>query len=116
MTYVDDDDFDEIQADLVEDELEEDDAGRCDECGLAVKKDDALVCPACTAMYHEWCVTECNRCKTSLKADEDVGSHRTRSPAGERPRRSAPPRGYREPAERVRSFYYNAGKNQPSTL
>ena len=70
MTYVDDDDFDEIGADRVEDELEEDDAGRCDECGLAVKKDDALVCPACTAMYHQWCVTECNRCKTSLKAAE----------------------------------------------
>jgi predicted sulfurtransferase len=70
MTYVDDDDFDEIQADLVEDELEEDDAGRCDECGIAVKKDDALVCPACTAMYHQWCVTECIRCKTSLKAAE----------------------------------------------
>jgi predicted sulfurtransferase len=70
MTYVDDDDFDEIQADLAEDELEEDDAGRCDECGLAVKKDDALVCPACTAMYHQWCVTECNRCKTSLKSAE----------------------------------------------
>lgn len=70
MTYVDDDDFDEIGADRLEDELEEDDAGRCDECGLAVKKDDALVCPACTAMYHEWCVTECNRCKTSLKAAE----------------------------------------------
>jgi hypothetical protein len=70
MTYVDDDDFDEIQADSVEDELEEDDAGRCDECGLAVKKDDALVCPACTAMYHQWCVTECNRCKTSLKPAE----------------------------------------------
>jgi predicted sulfurtransferase len=70
MTYVDDDDFDEIEADRVEDELEEDDAGRCDECGIAVKKDDALVCPACTAMYHQWCVTECNRCKTSLKVAE----------------------------------------------
>jgi predicted sulfurtransferase len=70
MTYVDDDDFDEIEADRVEDELEEDDAGRCDECGLAVKKDDALVCPACTAMYHQWCVTDCNRCKTSLKTTE----------------------------------------------
>lgn len=76
MTYVDDDDFDEIEADRVEDELEEDDAGRCDECGLAVKKDDALVCPACTAMYHEWCVTECNRCKTALKVADDVAAPR----------------------------------------
>ncbi|OPY27489.1 MAG: hypothetical protein A4E28_02000 [Methanocella sp. PtaU1.Bin125] len=72
MTYVDDDDFDEIEADRADDELEEDDAGRCDECGLAVKKDDAIVCPACTAMYHEWCATECNRCKTTLKAEPTV--------------------------------------------
>jgi predicted sulfurtransferase len=69
MTYVDDDDFDEIEADRADDELEEDDAGRCDECGLAVKKDDAIVCPACTALYHEWCASECNRCKTTLKAE-----------------------------------------------
>jgi predicted sulfurtransferase len=74
MTYVDDDDFDEIEADRVEDELEEDDAGRCDECGLPVKKDDALVCPACATMYHQWCVTECNRCKTSLKDADDVAA------------------------------------------
>ncbi len=76
MTYVDDDDFDEIQADLVEDELEEDDAGRCDECGIAVKKDDALVCPACTAMYHQWCVTECNPLQDFAEVRRGGGSHR----------------------------------------
>jgi predicted sulfurtransferase len=92
MTYVDDDDFDEIEADRVEDELEEDDAGRCDECGLAVKKDDALVCPACTAMYHEWCVTECNRCKTSLKAAEASEAISTKPGRKAAPKKRAAPR------------------------
>ena len=88
MTYVDDDDFDELEADRTEDDLEEDDAGRCDECGLAVKKDDALVCPACTAMYHEWCVTECIRCKTALKAS-DAEVPETKAPAPRPGRRAA---------------------------
>lgn len=70
MTYVDDDDFDEFDAEEIEDDEEEirrDEAGRCDECGLKVKKDDALVCPMCSAVYHRWCTDECIRCKTSLK-------------------------------------------------
>lgn len=92
MTYVDDDDFDEIEADRVEDELEEDDAGRCDECGLAVKKDDALVCPACTAMYHQWCVTDCNRCKTSLKATETAEDISARPGRRAAPKKRAAPR------------------------
>jgi predicted sulfurtransferase len=72
MTYVDDDDFEELEAsDGIEDDLEEKDAGRCDECGLRVKKDDAIVCPACTAVYHEWCAEECNRCKTPLKPTDN---------------------------------------------
>ncbi len=90
MTYVDDDDFDEIEADATEDELEEGDAGRCDECGLAVKKDDALVCPACTAMYHEWCVTECNRCKTTLKTADDVAAPKSGRKAAAPKKRAAP--------------------------
>lgn len=73
MTYVDDDDdFDDYDADeeiAEDDELQKDEAGRCDECGLKVKKDDALICPMCSAVYHEWCVTECNRCKTPLKEE-----------------------------------------------
>ncbi|HUL62284.1 MAG TPA: hypothetical protein VLT35_04410 [Methanocella sp.] len=93
MTYVDDDDFDEIDADRAEDELEEDDAGRCDECGLAIKKDDVLVCPACTAMYHEWCATECIRCKTALKASEaDVVMTKATRRAAAAPKRRAAPR------------------------
>lgn len=71
MTYVDDDDFDEIEVESTMDEdLEADETGRCDECGLKIKKDDAIVCPACTATYHQWCVTECNRCNTQLKSDD----------------------------------------------
>ena len=72
MTYVDDDDFDEFDADdkEMDDDLEKDEVGRCDECGLKIKKDDAIVCPACTATYHKWCVTECNRCNTPLSTGD----------------------------------------------
>ena len=65
MTYVDDDDFDDIPTDRGTDgDLKKDEAGKCDECGLKVKKEDALLCPMCSAVYHRWCVTECNVCKT----------------------------------------------------
>lgn len=68
MTYVDDDDFDDIEADRgTDEELKKDEAGRCDECGLKVKKEDALICPMCSAIYHKWCVTECNVCKTPFE-------------------------------------------------
>lgn len=71
MTYVDDDDFDELEAkDIMDDDLETDESRRCDECGIKVKKDDAIVCPACTATYHRWCVTECIRCNTQLNVGE----------------------------------------------
>ena len=98
MTYVDDDDFDELEAaDPMADDLEEDDAGRCDECGLPVKKGDAIVCPACTAMYHGWCATECIRCKTPLKAAEPA------EVAAPRPgRRAAPKRKAAARAPRAR--------------
>lgn len=70
MTYVDDDDFDDVEIDHgTDDELRKDEAGRCDECGLKVKKDDALICPMCSAVYHRWCVTECNVCKTPLEGE-----------------------------------------------
>ena len=97
MTYVDDDDFDEIQPnDLLGDELEEDEAGLCDECGLKVKKDDAIVCPACTAIYHEWCAGECNRCKTPLKSPEEkavpASVRHAIAPKAAAPRKKAPAR------------------------
>jgi predicted sulfurtransferase len=69
MTYVDDDDFDDIDELDDEEELGKNDPGRCEECGLKVKKKEAITCPMCTAVYHEWCATECNRCKTPLKED-----------------------------------------------
>ena len=74
MTYVDDDDFDDIEADheTADDELEKGEVGRCDECGLKVKKDDALICPMCSAVYHRWCVTECNVCKTPLEGKPGI--------------------------------------------
>lgn len=67
MTYVDDDDFDDFEASDDDEELAKDEAGRCEECGIKVKKDDAITCPLCSAVYHEWCVNDCLRCKTPLK-------------------------------------------------
>jgi len=74
MTYVDDDDFDDIESDheTADDELGKGEVGRCDECGLKVKKDDALICPMCSAVYHRWCVTECNVCKTPLEGKPGI--------------------------------------------
>lgn len=90
MTYVDDDDFDELDAkEEMDDDLEADESGhRCDECGLNVKKDDATVCPACTATYHRWCVTECNRCNTPLNA----GDAEAKTPVKASGRKAAPKR------------------------
>jgi hypothetical protein len=68
MTYVDDDDLDDIEAGDT-DEVIRDEAGRCDECGLKVKKEDVLQCHMCSAVYHRWCAgAECNVCKTPLEA------------------------------------------------
>ncbi len=65
MTYVDDDDFDDT--DTRDDELRKNEDGKCDECGLKVKKDEALICPMCSAVYHRWCAAECNVCKTPFE-------------------------------------------------
>jgi predicted sulfurtransferase len=65
MTYVDDDDFDDVET--RDDELRKNEAGRCDECGLKVKKEDALLCPMCSAVYHRWCAAECIVCKTPFE-------------------------------------------------
>ncbi len=90
MTYVDDDDFDELEAnDEMDDDLEADESGhRCDECGLKIKKDDATVCPACATTYHRWCVTECNRCNTPL----NTGEADERKPGKAGVKRAAPKR------------------------
>ncbi len=74
MTYVDDDDFDDMEASDHGGELKKDEAGRCDECGLKVKKEDALLCPMCSAVYHRWCATECNVCKTPFEVTAEVKS------------------------------------------
>ncbi len=74
MTYVDDDDFDSVET--ADDELRKDEAGRCDECGLKVKKEDALLCPMCSAVYHRWCTTECNVCKTPLEVKVEAKGER----------------------------------------
>jgi predicted sulfurtransferase len=101
MTYVDDDDFDEVEPkDAMQDELEADEAGRCDECGLVVKKDDAIVCPACTAIYHEWCAGECNRCKTPLKGAD--GEEAKPAAPGRRTAPRAAPR-KRAPARKAKA-------------
>jgi len=94
MTYVDDDDFDDFEAEgKMDDDLEEDEASRCDECGLRVKKDDAIVCPACTAQYHRWCVTECNRCNTPLNAGEqEAGAGPVKASARKGAARAAAPK------------------------
>jgi predicted sulfurtransferase len=72
MTYVDDDDFDDVDAG--DDELRKDEAGRCDECGLKVKKEDALLCPMCSAVYHRWCASECIVCKTPFEVKVEAKS------------------------------------------
>ncbi|HTY89952.1 MAG TPA: hypothetical protein VMC84_02135 [Methanocella sp.] len=72
MTYVDDDDFDDMEAGD-SDELKRDEAGRCDECGLKVKKEDVVQCHMCSAVYHRWCAgEECNVCKTPLEIKAEV--------------------------------------------
>ena len=72
MTYVDDDDFDDMDAGDG-DEIKRDEAGRCDECGLKVKKEDAVQCHMCSAVYHRWCAgAECNVCKTPLEIKAEV--------------------------------------------
>lgn len=71
MTYVDDDDFDSETGDS--EELRKDEAGRCDECGLKVKKEDAQLCHMCSAVYHRWCAAaECNVCKTPFEVRAEV--------------------------------------------
>ena len=75
MTYVDDDDFDDVEA---EGELRKDEAGRCDECGLKVKKEDALICPMCSAVYHKWCAGECNVCKTPFEVKVEAKNDKAR--------------------------------------
>ncbi len=76
MTYVDDDDFDDVETG--DEELRRDEAGRCDECGLKVKKEDALICPMCSAVYHRWCASECNVCKTPFEVKVEARSERPR--------------------------------------
>jgi predicted sulfurtransferase len=75
MTYVDDDDFDDVESG--DEKLRKDEAGRCDECGLKVNKEDALICPMCSAVYHRWCASECNVCKTpfEVKVEAKSGKH-----------------------------------------
>jgi predicted sulfurtransferase len=79
MTYVDDDDFDDVQASDSDEEIRRDEAGRCDECGLKVKKEDSLLCPMCSAVYHRWCAgAECNVCKTQFEIRAEVRSAKPR--------------------------------------
>lgn len=78
MTYVDDDDFDDMEAGYT-DEPTKDEAGRCDECGLKVKKEDAMQCHMCSAVYHRWCAgAECNVCKTPLEVKVEVKAEKPR--------------------------------------
>ncbi len=78
MTYVDDDDIDDMEAGDT-DEVRRDEAGRCDECGLKVKKADALQCHMCSAVYHRWCAgAECNVCKTPIEAKAEVKAAKPR--------------------------------------
>jgi len=80
MTYVDDDDFDDTEpARGTSEELKKDEAGRCDECGLKVKKEDALLCPMCSAVYHRWCVTECTVCKTPFDVTDDSKAEKVKA-------------------------------------
>ena len=72
MTYVDDDDFDDTEASGTDKEARKEEAGRCDECGLKVKKEDALICPMCSATYHRWCAKECNVCNTQFEVISEV--------------------------------------------
>ncbi len=73
MTYVDDDDFDDFDSDSDTDDIKKGEAGRCDECGLKVKREDAIVCHMCSAVYHRWCAgAECNVCKTPLEVKAEV--------------------------------------------
>ncbi len=76
MTYVDDDDFDDVETG--DDELRKDEAGKCDECGLKVKKEDAILCPMCSAVYHKWCATECNVCKTPFEVKVEAKNEKLR--------------------------------------
>jgi predicted sulfurtransferase len=78
MTYVDDDDFDDVETRNADEELRKDEAGRCDECGLKVKKEDAILCPMCSAVYHRWCAAECNVCKTPFEVKVEARSERVR--------------------------------------
>lgn len=72
MTYVDDDDLDDMEAGDCED-LRKDEAGRCDKCGLAVKSREATQCHMCSAVYHRWCAgTECIVCKTPFEAKAEA--------------------------------------------
>ena len=73
MTYVDDDDFDDMESDDRKAEPRREESGRCDECGLKVKKEDTVQCHMCSAVYHRWCAAvECNVCKTPLEAKAEV--------------------------------------------
>jgi hypothetical protein len=81
MTYVDDDDFDDVEARDTDGEMRKDEAGRCDECGLKVKKEDALLCPMCSAVYHRWCATECNVCKTPFEIKAPIKSEKPKKKA-----------------------------------
>ena len=76
MTYVDDDDFDDVETG--DDELRKDEAGRCDECGLKVKKEDALLCPMCSAVYHRWCASECTVCKTPFEVKAEAKNEKAK--------------------------------------
>lgn len=78
MTYVDDDDFDDVEARDADEELQKDEAGRCDECGLKVKKGDALICPICSAVYHRWCAAECNVCKTPFEVKAEAKNEKVK--------------------------------------
>jgi|GEM_PF-4066316 len=81
MTYVDDDDFDDTEPHHgTTEELKKDEAGKCDECGLKVKKEDALICPMCSAVYHRWCATECTVCKTAFEVDGNNGKKEKAKP------------------------------------
>ena len=78
MTYVDDDDIDDMESGDAN-EVRKDEAGRCDECGLKVKKEDAVQCHMCSAVYHRWCAgAECNVCKTPLEVKAEVKAEKPR--------------------------------------